>query len=169
MAFIIETTYDQSAMKALARGLRKTLRRKRSRRSHILGTIVVFLGLLLLFSKDSFDLQSAVTIAAVIAILSAFLFEDELNGRTAQKRSIPGLDSAVTTFHDDHYHSVTALGETTFCYDKIQALAETKEHFLFLFSPNHGQVYSKAGMTHGTETEFKLFITEKTKLTFVQI
>lgn len=169
MEFIIETTYDLSAMKALARGLRKTLRAKRSRRSHILGTIVIILGLVLLISKRRFDMQSAVTAAAVIAIMYVFLREDDLNGQTAKKRRLPGLDSAVTTFREDNYHSVTALGETTFFYDKILVLAETQDYFLFLFSPNHGQVYAKSGMIGGTEEEFRDFLENKTKLTFRQI
>lgn len=169
MEFNIETTYDMPAMKALARGLRKTLRAKRSRRAHILGAIVIILGVVLLISRGRFDMQSAVTSAAVISIVYVFLREDYLNGRTAQKRGIPGLDSAVTNFREDYYHSVTPLGETTFSYDSIIALAETKDYFLFMFSPNHGQVYDKSRLTGGTVEEFSLFIERKTKQTFQRV
>lgn len=169
MEFIIETAYDQPAMKALAKGLRKTLRKKRSRRSHILGIVVIILGSVLLLSKEMFDFQSAVTAAAVIAIIFALFWEDALNGHIAKKRSLPGLEHAVTTFRDADYHSVTELGETTFFYDRIQALAETKDHYIFIFSPNHGQVYSKSGLIQGTEAEFKLFIEKRTNLSFTEI
>lgn len=46
MEFTFETIYDQKAMKAMANALRKTVRKKRSRRSHIWGLIVCFWGLL---------------------------------------------------------------------------------------------------------------------------
>ena len=50
MEFVFETSYDQKGLTAMARGLRKTLRKKKSRRSHVFGWAVVVLGLLLSFN-----------------------------------------------------------------------------------------------------------------------
>ena len=169
MEFTFQTVYDQKAMTALARGLRKTLRTKRNRRSRILGTIVAVLGFLLIWYRKTVDFRSVLTAAAILAIIFALLREDKLNGTIAKKRGLPGLEESATTFREECYHSVTALGETTFYYEKILALAETEEYFLLLFSPSHGQIYSKAGMTGGDETAFRSFIEKKTNLTIKRI
>ena len=47
MEFQFETRYDQKGLNALARALRKTIRKKRSRRSHIFGWCIVALDVLL--------------------------------------------------------------------------------------------------------------------------
>ena len=47
MEFSFETVYDQKAVTAMAHGLRKTIRKKHSRRSHVFGWFVVALTLLL--------------------------------------------------------------------------------------------------------------------------
>ena len=169
MEITFHTVYDQKAMTALAKGLRKTLRAKRNRRSRILGTLVVILGCLLIWSQKTVDVRSVVTAAAMLAIVFALLWEDHLNGRVAKKRGVPGLEEATTTFREESYHSVTALGETTFYYDKILALAESEGYFILLFGPSHGQIYCKEGMTGGTEMEFRGFLEEKTTLTFKRI
>ena len=164
MEFIIETVYDDSAMKALARGLRKTLRAKRSRRSRIMATVVVIFGTLLIWSQKTLDIRAVLTAAAMLAIIFVLLREDAINGKIAKKRGLPGLDRAVTTFREENYHSVTALGETTFGYNRIAALAETDAYFLLLYSPSHGQVYSKQNLTGGTEQDFRVFLESRTGL-----
>ena len=169
MEFTFNTVYDKKAMKTLAKGLRKTLRAKRNRRSRILGTLVVILGMLLIWSQKTVDVRSVVTAAAMLAIVFALLREDDLNGAIAKKRGLPGMEKSTTVFREENYQSATAYGETTFFYDKILVLAETEDHFLLLFSPSHGQVYCKQGMTGGTEDEFRAFLEEKTKLTFQRI
>ena len=47
MEFCFETDYTTKALAAMAKALRKTVRKKHSRRSHNFGWIVFFLGLLL--------------------------------------------------------------------------------------------------------------------------
>ena len=47
MEFTFETNYNQKSLTAMARVLRKTIRKKRSKRSHIFGWIIVVLSTLL--------------------------------------------------------------------------------------------------------------------------
>lgn len=169
MEFRMETRYDQKTMKALARGLRKVMRTKRSKRSHRFGWIVTALGVVLMLSAERFTLRVAVTGLAVLAILLALLFEDAINGYVARKRGLPGLDRSVATFRQDDYHSATPLGESTFSYETIAALGETDSYFLFFFSPSHGQIYDKETLTGGTEAQFRALLEERTNLTFQQI
>lgn len=40
-------------------------------------------------------------------------------------------------------------------------IAETKDYFVFIFSPSHAQVYDKSNLPGGTAEEFSSFIKEK--------
>ena len=72
MEYTFHTVYDRKAMKALAKGLRKTLRARRNRRSRIMGTLVVLLGMLLIWSQKTVDIRSIITAAAMLAVSMYF-------------------------------------------------------------------------------------------------
>ncbi len=166
MEFTFETNYDQRATAAMARALRKTVRRKRSRRSHVLGWIVLLLALLLLLPRDGeafvLDLRTVVTGLAALAMLLALLFEDALNGFFARTRMLDGTAHATGVFGAEAYTTTTAAGKTEWPYETICAIAENADYFVFLFDKNHAQIYDKRGLTGGTADEFRAFIAEKT-------
>ena len=87
MGYIFETTYDKKALKTMARIVRKTVRKKHSRRVHILGWIVAVLGILMLLPLGEgnivIDFRKIVTGLAVVVIAVTILFEDRLNGHFA--------------------------------------------------------------------------------------
>ena len=93
MEFTTATDYDMKTLTAMAKALRKTVRKRKSRRAHIFGWIVVLLGTLLLLppagSSFSTSGKTLLTLAAVLAILLTFIFEDRLNGYFARKRRCP--------------------------------------------------------------------------------
>ena len=163
MEFTFETSYDLKALTAMARGLRKTLRKKKSRRSHILVPIVIALAILLVVYSGTFDLRAIITILAALVMLLALIFEDPLNGFFAKKRILPGTEIATSRFRADTYVSETAIGKTEFHYEPIAALAETKDYFIFLFNSNHAQVYDKRTLSGGSMDEFRSFIQAKTQ------
>ena len=172
MLFKIKTEYNQKALSAMAKGLRKTVRKKHSRRSHILGWIVAVLGLLLsLPSGDHFDLsfKTIITWVAVAVIIVAMLREDAINGSFARKRMLPQLLTSTVEFTENGYHSVTEVGNSDFRYDTIVALAETDRYFVFIFSKSHAQVYDKTGFEIGTAEDFRTFIQEITALKLQRI
>lgn len=173
MEFTFVTRYDQKAMTAMARALRKTVRRKKNKRSRVFGWLVVLLALLLLFTsgKEGFvlDLRAAVTILAVVVMVLALLFEDPMNGYFARKRMLPGTDLAEVVFGEESYFSVTDAGKTEWKYEKISALAESAGYFAFVFGTNHAQVYDKRSLGGGTEAEFRSFIEARTGKLFVKM
>ncbi|MBQ3509250.1 MAG: YcxB family protein [Peptococcaceae bacterium] len=166
MEFRFETTYDKNAFTAMARTLRKTVRKKHSRRSHILGGLVVALGLFFLFLPDEngivFDSSAIITILAVAAIIVVFFCEDQLNGLVAMKRMLPGLEKDTAVFREDGYISENAIGKSEWQYSNIHAIAETPDYFIFIFGNNHAQLYDKWHMSGGTASEFRSFMEEKT-------
>ena len=169
MQYSFETVYDQKALTVMARCLRKTLRRVRSRRSHLFGWIVAALALLLSFTSG--DGGFTVTAKAVFTWLVAavivltLLFEDRINGYFAKKRLLKGTERAVALFdsgNEESFSSETSVGRSEFAYGKILAVAETAEYFVFVFSENHAQIYAKSNLTGGTAEEFRRFIEERT-------
>ncbi len=174
MEFIFETAYNQKAVTTMARALRKTLRKKRSRRSHIFGWIAIVIAMFLtlpLGDKDfTIDFKTIITWIAALAILIALLFEDKINGYVARKRMLAGMDKATTVFNDEGYITTTRIGKTEFPYDRnIDLLAETKDYFVFVFDKSHAQIYDKYALSGGTIEEFRRFIQFKTEKEVVSI
>lgn len=166
MEFIFETFYHQKALTVMARALRKTVRKKRSHRSHIFGWIVVISGILLsILSGDgnfAINGRSIFTWLAIAVILIALICEDALNGYFARKRMLPGTEKAISVFTSGGFTSTTEIGKTEFHYDKILTLAETKEYFVFVFSMSHAQIYDKHSISGGSADEFREFIAAAT-------
>ena len=162
MEFKCETAYDQAAMTAMAKAIRKTARRKRSRRSHIFGVIVIILAILLTLplgdEKFALDFRTIITWLVAAAVLLTLIFEDRVNGYLARKRLLPGLSKATATFREDGYHSETDIGSSDFKYGTMTVLAETKDYFVFIFGQNHAQVYRKDSLSGGTVEEFRTFL-----------
>ncbi len=164
MEFVFENQYNQEAMTVMARALRKTVRAKHSRRSHIFGWIVTVLALFLVFwsGENGFgfqlSLRSVCTLIVVAVLLAVLLWEDTINGYAARKRLLPGTQKANVTFREDGFTSETEVGSTAFRYDKIAALAENDHYFIFIYSASHAQIYDKRTISGGSPDEFRAFI-----------
>ena len=165
--FTFETTYNQKAMTVMARALRKTVRKKHSRRSHIFGWIITVFPVLLILpiGERNFilDFQTVLTLIAVLVIVVTLLLEDQINGYIARKRMLPGTAFALCTFGEDDYVSETKAGKTEWKYENIETIAETKNYFVFLFGKNHAQVYDKSSLQGGSIEEFRTFLMKKTE------
>ena len=166
MEFRCETAYNQEAITIMAKAIRKTARRKRSKRSHIGGVIVILFAILLtlpLGDKEFvLDFRTIITWLVAAILFFTLIFEDKINGYVARKRMLPGLVKSIVTFREDGYHSETEVGSSDFKYSTIALLAETKDYFVFVFSQSHVQIYSKKSITGGTVDEFRQFIVNVT-------
>ena len=163
--FSFETDYDMNALIAMARALRKTVRAKHSKRSHILGLGVTFLGVASMILWG----PKLLTIAAIAVIILVLLFEDRLNARVAMKRMLKGMEKAKSDFYEDRYVSATDIGTTEWRYDKMIAIAEDRDYFIFFFSESHTQAYDKRKMSGGIGADFRDFIMQKTGLNVQRI
>lgn len=172
MEFVFETDYNQKAMTAMARTLRKTLRKKKSRRSHIFGIIFTIICLLIVipFGDDyKFGMNKIVTALVAMALIVVLIWEDRINGYTARKRMLAGMEKSTAIFTEDGYTSEVALGKSEWSYERMLLIAETADYFVFVFSQNHAQIYDKAGMSGGTVEEFREFIERKTGKSVVSV
>lgn len=165
MNFAFNTVYDMDALTAMARAVRKTTHKKRSKRSHILGLIVIALAVLFVVISvmaDKFTFNTFITAIAGTVMLMALIFEDRLNAFIASKRMIKGSEKGVVTFNDDNYVSATEVGTTEFKYNIIEAVAKRGDYIVFVLSRRHAQVYDLTAMTNGTPKDFCRFIEGKT-------
>ena len=166
MNICFETEYDLQTLTAMAKCLRKTVRKKRSRRTHAFAALVSVLALSMLAArlhrKEPFDLKSAVTLLAAAAIMAASLFEDRLNAWVGKRGMLPGMGKTITTFTEDHYTLKTDVTESQFSFSQILAIAETARYFVFALSENQAQAYEKASISGGTLADFRAFIARKT-------
>ena len=107
MGIQFETDYNMETLTAMAKGLRKTVRKKRSRRVHIFAAVVLILGLLTILATvaggEPLGVSGVVTLLAMLVVILVSLFEDKLNAWFARKRLLPGTEHAVATFEEDGY------------------------------------------------------------------
>ena len=176
MQFTFETEYNQKTLSIMAKCIRNTVRKAKSKRSHIFGWIVVVLALLLSFSSGDegfvIDSRKIITWIAAATIIIAFIFENNINGYFAKKRLLPGTEKAVSTFdteNTDSFNSATAVGKSEFSYDKIGLIAETPGYFVFVFSSSHAQIYDKNNLSGGSADEFRKFICEVTNKEIITV
>ncbi len=162
MEFCFDTVYTPKSMAVMAKALRKTIRKRHSKRSHLFGFFVVFLGILLAFSASEISFKSIITVAVVLFILLALVFEDHINGYIAFKRILPGTTRSIVRFHQEGYHTETVAGSSDFPYSNIIAIAEDQNYYVLIFSSSHAQLYDKRTISGGTHSDFSAFISEKT-------
>ena len=86
---------------------------------------------------------------------------DAINGYFSKRKSLPGTDFADTIFYPDYYLVKTTAAESKWQYDKILALAETREYLLLVMGMNHAMAIDKAALEGGSISEFCCFIEEK--------
>lgn len=176
MQYTFETGYNKKTLSVMARCIRKTVRKSRSKRSHIFGWIVIVLAMLLSFrtGEEGFALsaKNLVTWAAVLVMLLTLLFEDSINGYFAGRRMLKGTETAVSFFDTENretFRSETPIGKSEFSYQSILLICETKQFFVFVFSSSHAQIYDKATLSGGSVESFRDFLTGVTGKSIVNV
>ena len=161
MEFTCHTTYDQKALTAMARAVRKTIRAKTSRRVRPYAWIII--GLLLVSLWLSWEnVWQTVASCVIIAVLLLINWkEDALNGFFAKRKALPGTDCADTTFCPDCFLVKTVAAESKWQYDRILSLAETGKYLVLVMGKNHALAMEKSTLEGGSLPEFCRFLEEK--------
>lgn len=167
MKFTIQTNYTARRMVTMARVLRKTVRKKHSRRSHLFGWIILLcagaVSVRHLIKGDAMDTSQLLVWIAFVLLLVTLLWEDQINGYLAYKRMMAGTETNTTDFLPEQYVTTTAVGTTTWHYDKILLIAETKDAFVFVFDKRYAQIYDKQTLQGGDVEEFRKFLSRATQ------
>ena len=165
MPYTFETVYNPKACAAMAKALRKTFRRKRSRYTRACGCIALVVGAVLVipwYRGYEFDLSTVVTLLAMAAILIVLLFEDRINGFLAYKHMLPGTTKNTAVFSEEGFTTQNEAGETRWQYNKVLKAVRLGDYYILLFSKNHGQVYDARSMKGGDGAGFERMLEEKT-------
>ena len=169
MEFTCHTTYDQNALTAMARAVRKTVRAERSRIVRYDGWIVLGLLAVALWLSWGKPWQMVLSCVTIGALLLVHWKEDAINGYFAKRKALPGTDAADTIFYPDHYLVKTAAAESKWQYDKILALAETSGYLLLVMGKDHAMALDKTTLEGGSVSELSDFLEEKSgrKIQFI--
>ena len=160
-------------MTVAARAMRKVLRRKRSILWAIFGWSVFFINALLLIPFDgepfTLDASTVISLLAEVMLLSVLLFQDRFNGMIACKNTLAGTKDYHIAFGEESYTVVTAATTSTFRYELIDALAESRDYIIPLMKKRYAQSLDKRTLTGWTGEEFNRFLEEKTGKTFRRV
>ena len=141
--------------------MRKTIRAKRSRWVRLYAWIIIGLLLVSLVLTWGKVWPTVTNSVALVGVLLVNWKEDAINGFFAKRKALPGTDAADTTFYPDYYLVKTPAAESKWQYDKILALAETKDYLLLVMGKNHAMALEKANLEGGSLQEFCRFMEEK--------
>lgn len=175
MEFHFTTVYDRACMTAMAKALRKTVRRKRSKRTRLFGCLLIFVVLLLwlpIFAGwRSADFGDIVSLIVIIVMAVVLWKEDSLNALIAQKRMLPTSQRAEASFTDSGYRNVTDAAVTEWSYENIPlaAICDVGDYVVFALNKTFAQAYDKRTLTGGSIEDFYRFIEQKTGIHVVKI
>lgn len=167
MEIQINTTYDQKAMTAMARALRKTLRRRKSMGIHIFGGLLAAFSLcagLLPYLLGAAKLDwSMLLLAALVLLIMAF--EDTLSGWIAGRKLSAEAREVQTTFTSRGYTILFQGTKGHWSYEQIRCICKVRGYYVFLLSNKQGQVYDGNGFVRGDAESFETLLKEQTGLT----
>lgn len=175
MEFHFTTVYDRACMTAMAKALRKTVRRKHSRRTSVFGwalvLFVIALWLPIVTGRRSADFGDIVSLIAIIFVSVVLWKEDSLNAFFAQKRMLPTSRCAEASFTDSGYRNVTDAAVTEWSYENIPlaAICDVGDYVVFALNKTFAQAYDKRTLTGGSIEDFYHFIEQKTGRHVVKI
>lgn len=161
MEFTCHTTYGQKALTAISRAVRRTVRVKTSRRMRLYAGGLIGILFVCIWITWGEIWQTTASCAAIVLLLLVNWQEDAINGYFAKRKALPGTSSADTVFYPDHYLVKTAAAETRWQYEKILALAETRDYYVLVVGKNHAMAIEKTTLEGGSISEFCRFLEEK--------
>ena len=173
MKFHFETNYDMRSLTAMAKGLRKTVRVKESKRNRILciGMAVIMLLSILLNGSAALEMTfwNVLNWIIIAGLILSVLFEDAVNAYLSQRRKVIGREKTAVEFSPDKYQLITAKRSSTWYYTRIAALAEDKDFFVIVLNESNAQVFKKNTLKSASMEEFRTFIKAATGKEIVQM
>ncbi len=168
MEFTFEMNYNQKAMTAMARVMRKGIQAEQDKKSKMIGWGVVVLGAcILLFSGKTGWMQ---IVAAVLLVLFAayLIWNDPINGFLALRKLPAKLRKGQWLFREDGYFSNTEAGESDYSYENIFLMAESQGYIFLVFHDGQAHILELSTIQGGTAEEFRRMLRRKTSLTLQQ-
>ena len=169
MELTCTTVYSRKAMAAMGKALRKTTRKKSSRRSRVLGWILIVICLLAVLDPQKATWIRVADGVALALLLAGQLGEDVIGAFFTKRHAMPGMEEGHFTFLPDCYESRITGAVTRWQYDTIQDLVEIGDYIVLVLGKNHAQACEKSGIQGGSPEELETFLENKTGRKVLQI
>ena len=175
MEFHFTTVYDRPCLNAMAKALRKTVRRKHGLRTSVFGWLlvafVIVLWLPVVTGRRSADFGDWLSLFAAAMVAFVLLREDQLNAGLASKRMLPSSQKVESTFTEEGFRNVTEAAATDWKYETASpaAICDVGDYIVFALNKTLAQAYDKRTLTGGSIDEFYRFLEEKTGKTVQKI
>lgn len=165
MNYTIEMMYDNSAILAMAKAVRKTMRAKFDGRKKYLIAAVIAMGCAVLI-KDivtkNVGLNTLVAVCSATALVVYILSEDKITARRSRKKVNEVGFALRVDFGEEFYTSTTEMAQIEWKYSDIVALVKTDNHIVFVLSESQAQAFDLNGLKEGNPQQFIAFVEEKT-------
>lgn len=162
MGFSCKTVYDRKVLAAMSMALRKTVRKTIDRTLKIFSAVVIVVALFTILAPWETPWRRGVYAALVFLMLFVQWKGDALNAIFAKRKAMPGMKACRTHFGPDCYETVLTGAVTQWQYDRILALVETKQYFIFIVGKNHAQAFEKRCLEPESVEDFRTFLEQKT-------
>ena len=161
MEFTCHTAYNQKALTAANRALRKTIRAERSLIVRHRGWWVIALAAVSFWLSWGTAWQMVLSCVVIFGLLLVNWKGDGIDAYFEKRWMFPNTDFADTQFCADHFLLKTATAESRWQYDKILVLAETGEYLVLVMEKDRTLAMEKATLAGGSLPEFRCFLEEK--------
>lgn len=164
MEFTFDMNYNQKAMTAMAKAIRKGLQEEQDKKSKIIGWVFVALTvLILLFSKNFGWMQ--IVASVIITVFAAYLiWQDQVNGYFAMKKLPEKMRTGKWLFREDGYFSDSEAGESDYSYQNIFMMVESQGYMILVFHEGKAQIIDLSTIQGGTAADFRKLLRRQTNL-----
>lgn len=161
MEFTCRTAYDQEALTAASRALRKTIRIQHGFAVRHRTWSVIALAAISFWLSWGTAWQMVLSCVVIFGLLIVNWKGDAIDAYFAKRWGYPDTDSADAAFYTDYFQVDAVAAESTWQYDRILALAETGEYLVLVMGKNHALAMEKATLEGGSLPEFRRFLEER--------
>ena len=165
MELTFQLNYDQKAMTATAKAVRKGLQEEQNKKSMLVGWIFVALTLLILLFSGKFGWMQIAASVIIVGFSAYLIWQDPVNGYLALRKLPKNMRVGKWLFREDGYFSNTEAGESDYSYENIFLIVESDGYMILVFHEGTAHIIDLATIEGGTVEDFRRLLRKKTSLT----
>ena len=165
MELTFEMNYNQKAMTAMAKALRKGLQEEQDRKSRIIGWIFVVLTVFIVLLSEKLGWMQITALVLITGFAGYLIWQDAINGFLALKKLPKKMHTGKWLFREDGYFSDTEAGESDYSYENIFMMVESQGYMILVFHEGTAHIIDMSTIQGGNADDFRRLLRKKTSLT----
>ena len=165
MELKFKLNYNQKAMTAMARAVRKGLQEEQDKKSKIIGWIFVALTIFILLCSKDFGWMQIAACFFITGFSAYLIWPDQINGYLAMKKLATNMRTGEWLFREDGYFSNTEAGESDYSYENIFMMVEFQRYMILVFHEGNAHIIDMSTVHGGSADDFRRLLRKKTSLT----